>query len=183
MIKYFLVCSFFAASAVTLYLQPAASKNNKALSLKAHDEILIRTAKMKPHFSAQLTRTDDINRAQIAQFSLQANIETEQDIPQLNYKWILPTGVRLLNGYSAEGILRNVPARGGAILNAQFSNASGDNQKIHLRVWLNDGTNSLASSAQYNTQMQEEIDLEKSELAKRQSEYLADHPELIKKYK
>ncbi|MCB0349958.1 MAG: hypothetical protein KDD38_02170 [Bdellovibrionales bacterium] len=154
---------------------------DKSTSLKPHNEILIRTTKLLPHFSVRLSKTE--SDSENNRFALTAQIETEKNIPQLNYKWILPLGVQLLGGAPVEGVITNVTARGGRAWTAQLASTSEENQKIHLRVWVEDGANTLVTSAQYNTLLQNEIDFEKSELVKRQNEYLLDHPELLKKYK
>ncbi|MEQ1666604.1 MAG: hypothetical protein ABL927_14665, partial [Bdellovibrionales bacterium] len=73
-----------------------------------------------------------------------------------------------------------------SVLLENFVSNSENNEKIFFQAWSIEGDSTkekLIASIQFNTLTENEIQKEKFELASRQTEYLADHPELLKNQK
>lgn len=168
--------------AISLTKTPSA-QDRKAQSLKPHTEILIRTTKLKAPFSVSIKKVSSENLVDDNKLLLTANIKTELDIPRVHYKWILPSNINPKPGTNIEGVISNITAQGGFAWQSEFIDEYSENQKIYLRIWVDNDANKLTSTAQYNTKLQDKIDFEKNELIERQNKYLTEHPELIKTFK
>jgi hypothetical protein len=158
----------------------------KSKSLNPSSETLKRTAKLQPPFVIKIQNINDLPIAIHTPFTLETKIHTAQSVQSLHYKWILPAGVTLISPTKTEGIIYNLNSKAESVLLENFVSNSENNEKIFFQVWSNDGGSTkekLIASIQFNTLTEPQIQKEKFELASRQTEYLADHPELLKTQK
>ena len=85
-------------------------------------------------------------------------------------KWSLPKGVEVLRGIAEETITNvasNTPYESEIVL----MTTSETNLKIHFSVGARSGSQRFSHSAQFNTTLQESINIDNEELAQRAAEY------------
>lgn len=168
----------------TLFHRPSenvqGTNDMKSLSLKRQSNILIKTSKLKPSFDIKIYKTNGDTVKPSEAFTLEAQIYTERAMSTLNYSWVLPDGLTLVAGL-ASGTISNLNPKNPAVISVQFSQKDEENKVIYLKTWSGDSSNPQLSTVQYNTVLQDEMDYERSELAKRNAEIILEQNATIVK--
>jgi hypothetical protein len=174
-----------SATAVFLHTREDVQGMNemKSLSLKRPQNILIKTSKLKPSYEIRISKVEADAVQAGATFTLEVHASTMRVLNTLNYSWVLPEGVSLVSG-TMTGSVSNLNPKNAALISAQFSQQDGENKVIYLKTWLADERDPQLTTVQYNTVLQDEMDYERAELAKRNSEItLEQQSEQVKTHK
>ncbi len=91
-------------------------------------------------------------------FVMRGEIRSEDgDLTGVDFKWSLPAGVRLVNG-QLNGTLSSLAADHPAIVELTLEKTSANNEQIHLLAGASRGSSRMADSAQFNTDVQDQLE-------------------------
>lgn len=96
-------------------------------------------------------------------YSLKGIVSSSEELRDVEFKWVLPPGLELVNGV-ASGTISILKADQSSELQITVRNLKADNQQVHFIL---NGTSSglhFAEIAQYNTLLQPVLDASKKEL-------------------
>jgi hypothetical protein len=111
-------------------------------------------------------------------FALKGVIVGASPIENVEFKWILPEGVELVNG-QASGTIASVSSDKPLEVQLTLRQLSDSNQQVHLQVLAASGAQKFGHTSQYNTMMEDLLKSSQKELLKSTEDYEANHNQKI----
>lgn len=96
------------------------------------------------------------------QFTVRATIQSDEEMRNVDFKWALPVGIRLIAGQVTGRLDRIAPGKA-AELQLELQTETGGNHQIHLIAGSTQDGTRFAQSAQFNTLLEPELEAERQE--------------------
>ncbi|MCB0420734.1 MAG: hypothetical protein KDD61_07045 [Bdellovibrionales bacterium] len=139
-------------------------KNSKALPSFIH------TKKLDVPIKAYIEKEGSLNIEAGEPFVLRGHFQISTFSKKAEVEWVLPKGISLVQGAASQTFM-DIPANQPQISEVVLISDRDDNLQIHFKVGMQSSHQRFAVSSQYNTTMQEEINISKAELKLRMDEY------------
>lgn len=150
-----------------------SSAADQKLSSHGHtSERLVRTKKMLPAFNVAIDTASYKPSRSGDKFEIKAMISTLRHFRQLQYSWILPEKIKILDPSQLQGTVHDIDPKNPTLLQSYFVSESDENEVVILKVWVADGGQSSARSLQFNTIDQLEIDATYNQMRENNAEYI-----------
>ncbi len=132
-------------------------KKESSFGLVERKSIVRHTKKVAGPLRAKIELIGSIPDKPGDTFTVRGILVSEEDLSNVEFDWILPDGIQLING-SSRGIISAVKVGDPIETVLTLKSLKGENQKIFLKAWAKSGGLGFGASAQYNTLLQQLLD-------------------------
>jgi hypothetical protein len=131
---------------------------------------LKRTFKLELPLDVRIEKEGDLEIEAGEPFVVEGVYSFHSKTQKGDIEWVLPKGVQLLEGEKISS-LENIPAHQERRSRVVLISHEEANQKIHFRVSLEAGSQKFSHITQFNTTLQEQINVERAELHQKNLDY------------
>lgn len=129
------------------------------------EPIMVHTEKMHGPLFVKIERVGAAPKAIGDVFVIRATVSSQKSLSNVDFSWSIPGEVELVTGVNS-GRLDSITPQQPGVLEMTLRKLAAANAQVHLLVGTTQGEARFGDTAQFNTDLQEQVDAQKEEMKK-----------------